>query len=67
MVLANLINGSVVMMDPSVAGRYARLSRIEFEARWHDWSDDGSTKEYHTAILLKGKNKAELSIPYDIR
>ena len=66
-VLANLINGSVVMMDPSVAGQYARLSRIEFEARWHDWSDDGSTKEYHTAILLKGKNKAELSIPYDIR
>ena len=63
-VLVNLINNDVVFMDPSIAGRYGLLSRGEFEARWHDWSDDGETKEYHTAILLKGDKPKDLTQPY---
>jgi len=65
-VLANLINDDVEVMDPSIAGRYGRLSSSNFEARWHDWSDDGSSKEYHTAILLRGQKVANLSQPYVI-
>lgn len=65
-VLANLINDDVELMDPSIAGQYGRLSRREFEARWHDWSDDGLTKEYHTAILLKGVKVIDLTQPYRI-
>jgi predicted double-glycine peptidase len=65
-VLVNLINNDVLMMDPSVAGQYALLSRGEFEARWHDWSDDGESKEYHTAILLRGENPIDVTQPYRI-
>lgn len=65
-VLVNLINDDVEVMDPSIAGQYGRLSRNEFEARWHDWSDDGSSKEYHTAILLRGVKEIDLSQPYRI-
>lgn len=65
-VLVNLLNTEVLMMDPSVAGRYAIMSKTEFEARWHDWSDEGDSKEYHTAILLKGKRAIDLTQPYYI-
>lgn len=65
-VLTNLINDDVEYMDPSVPGRYVRLSRNEFEARWHDWSDDGLTKEYHTAIMLKGDKAVDLTVPFRI-
>jgi hypothetical protein len=65
-VLVNLINDDVELMDPSIAGQYGRLSRKEFEARWHDWSDDGSSKEYHTAILLRGVKEVDLTQPYRI-
>lgn len=65
-VLVNLINDDVELMDPSIAGRYGRLSKAKFEARWHDWSDDGLTKEYHTAILLKGDKVVDLAQPYCI-
>ncbi len=63
-VLVNLINNDVLVMDPSIPGQYGLLSRNDFEARWHDWSDDGETKEYHTAILLKGDKPIDLSRPY---
>lgn len=62
-VLVNLINNDIVFMDPSVAGQYASMSRNQFESRWHDWSDDGQTKEYHTAILLKGERVVDLTQP----
>jgi len=62
-VLVNLINGFVDLMDPSVAGRYARLSSSQFEARWHDWSDDGCSREYHTAILLRGEKVIDATQP----
>lgn len=65
-VLTNLINDEVELMDPSVPGQYLRLSRGEFLARWHDWSDDGSAKEYHTAIMLLGQKAVDLSQPYRI-
>lgn len=65
-VLVNFINTDIVMMDPSVAGRYALMSVDEFEGRWHDWSDDGSTKEYHTAILLKGIKAIDLGQPFRV-
>lgn len=65
-VLTNLINDDVEYMDPSVPGQYVRLSRSKFEARWHDWSDDGETKEYHTAIMLKGDKAVDLTLPYRI-
>lgn len=71
-VLVNLIEGQdggigyVEVMDPSVAGQYARLSEAVFEARWHDWSDDGESKEYHTAILIKGRKVNDLAQPYII-
>lgn len=60
-VLVNLINNDILFMDPSVAGRYALMSREEFELRWHDWSDDGQSKEYHTAILLRGEKVVDLT------
>lgn len=65
-VLTNLINDEVELMDPSVPGRYLRLSSSNFMARWHDWSDDGESKEYHTAIMLKGEKAIDLSQPYRI-
>lgn len=65
-VLVNLINEDIEIMDPSIAGRYGRLSKSNFEARWHDWSDDGSCKEYHTAILLRGNKAVDLTQPYYI-
>lgn len=65
-VLVNLINNDIMMMDPSVAGQYAVMSRDEFESRWHDWSDDGETKEYHTAILLRGQKVIDLTQPLRI-
>ena len=60
-VLVNLINNDILMMDPSVAGQYALMSRNEFELRWHDWSDDGARKEYHTAILLRGQKGIDIT------
>lgn len=65
-VLVNIINNDILLMDPSVAGQYALISRSDFEARWHDWSDDGETKEYHTAILLKGTKVIDTTQPYVI-
>lgn len=65
-VLANLTDSDIVLMDPSVAGRYAILSIEQFESRWHDWSDDGDYQEFHTAILLKGDCVADLSQPLRI-
>lgn len=65
-VLVNLINDDVEFMDPSIPGRYGRISKNGFEARWHDWSDDGSSKEYHTAILLRGVKEVDLTQPYRI-
>ena len=65
-VLVNLINNDILMMDPSVAGQYGIMSCEDFEARWHDWSDDGETKEYHTAILLRGQKVVDLTQPYRI-
>lgn len=65
-VLANLTDSDVVMMDPSVAGQYAILSIPQFEARWHDWSDEGDYQEFHTAILLRGEEVADLSHPLRI-
>jgi hypothetical protein len=65
-VLVNLINTDILLMDPSVAGRYALISNNDFEARWHDWSDDGESKEYHSAILLRGKKVVDLTQPYRI-
>jgi predicted double-glycine peptidase len=62
-VLANLTDSDIILMDPSVAGRYAIFSIAQFEARWHDWSDDGQTQEYHTALLLKGESVVDLSQP----
>jgi predicted double-glycine peptidase len=53
-VLVNVTDSDIQIMDPSIAGRYGLLSIGDFESRWHDWSDDGSCKEYHTAILLRG-------------
>ena len=66
-VLVNLINNEIQVMDPAIAGQYGILSIAEFEARWHDWSDDGETKEYHTAILLKGSKVMNLAQPYRIQ
>lgn len=65
-VLVNLINNDILMMDPSVAGQYASMSINEFERRWHDWSDDGEVKEYHTAILLRGEKVVDITQPYVI-
>jgi len=65
-VLVNLINDDVILMDPSIAGRYGRLSRSNLEARWHDWSDDGLTREYHTAILLRGEKAIDVNGLFDI-
>jgi predicted double-glycine peptidase len=65
-VLVNLINDDIEVMDPSIAGQYGRLSNVKFETRWHDWSDDGNSKEYHTAILLRGQKVNDLSRPYRI-
>ncbi len=65
-VLVNLINNDIIMMDPSVAGRYGIMCRDEFEARWHDWSDDGESKEYHTAILIRGDKAIDITHPYRI-
>jgi predicted double-glycine peptidase len=65
-VLVNLINNDIQIMDPSIAGRYGLISSNDFEARWHDWSDDGSSKEYHTAILIRGNRVADLSQLYKI-
>lgn len=53
-VLVEVRDEDVVVMDPSIPGRYGRISKIDLDARWHDWSDDGLTKEYHTAIILRG-------------
>ena len=53
-VLVNLINNHIQLMDPVLDGEYALMFGDDFEARWHDWSDDGSCREYHTAILLRG-------------
>lgn len=66
-VLANLISNEIEVMDPAIPGRYGILSITEFEARWHDWSDDGETKEHHTAILLRGTKVADLTQPYRIQ
>ena len=65
-VLVNLINNDVQIMDPSIAGQYGLISNVDFEARWHDWSDDGESKEYHTAILLRGNKVVDLTQPYRI-
>lgn len=65
-VLVNITNSDVIIMDPAVAGRYTILSIAEFERRWHDWSDDGDSKEYHTAILLKGERVLDIGQPYRI-
>lgn len=59
-VLVNVINNDIIFMDPAIAGRYGMLSIAEFEKRWHDWSDDGDSKEYHTAIFLKGKEVLDI-------
>jgi uncharacterized protein len=65
-VLANLTDSDIVMMDPSVAGRYAILSIAQFDERWHDWNDEGSEHEFHTAILLRGQVPMDLSQPLRI-
>jgi ABC-type bacteriocin/lantibiotic exporter with double-glycine peptidase domain len=62
-VLVNVINSDVILMDPSIPGQYGRLSIEQLNARWHDWSDDGNEKEYHTAILIKGEIPALLEEP----
>lgn len=54
-VLVAVQSDYVVLMDPAIPGQYGRMSINELRARWHDWSDDGTTQEYHTAILLKGE------------
>lgn len=65
-VLANLTHSDIIMMDPGVAGQYAILSIAEFDERWHDWSDEGEDREFHTAILLKGEKPADLTHPLRI-
>lgn len=55
-VLVGLKGDLVYMMDPGVAIRYGVMEVNEFEKRWHDWSDDGETQEYHCGIIVKGKN-----------
>ncbi len=65
-VLVNLINNDIIMMDPSVAGQYGIMSKNEFESRWHDWSDDGLSREYHTAILLRGRQAIDVTQPFRI-
>ena len=65
-VLANLTDSDIIVMDPSVAGRYAILSLVQFESRWHDWSDEGDYQEFHTAILLRGDEVADLTQPLRI-
>lgn len=52
-VLVEVRNDDVVLMDPSIPGRYGRMSKIDLEARWHDYGDDGG-KEYHGAIIMRG-------------
>jgi predicted double-glycine peptidase len=65
-VLVNITNSDITVMDPAVPGRYTILSIAEFEKRWHDWNDDGDSKEYHTAILLRGEKAMDISQPYRI-
>jgi predicted double-glycine peptidase len=65
-VLADITNSDIIMMDPSIPGQYGILSIEEFDARWHDWSDQGDDHEYHTAILLMGDKPADLSHPLRI-
>lgn len=61
-VLVGVCGQEIIMMDPSLAGRYGKMGIKEFENRWHDWSDDGAEKEYHTGIIIKGE-KAERLVP----
>ena len=65
-VLVGVLEDQVLMMDPSLAGRYGTLSIKEFEDRWHDWSDNGVDKEYHTAIIIKGSEPANSLVPAPI-
>ena len=66
-VLVNVINDQVILMDPAVPGRYTSISKSRLEERWHDWNDTGSKKEYHGAILIKGKRSIDsLSEYYEI-
>jgi predicted double-glycine peptidase len=62
-VLANLTLSDVILMDPAIPGQYGILSSDTFQARWHDWSDNGDCQEFHTAILLRGQVIAPLSQP----
>jgi predicted double-glycine peptidase len=65
-VLANVTDSDIIIMDPSIPGQYGIMSIEQFNARWHDWSDDGDYCEYHTAILLRGEDIAELEKPFRI-
>jgi hypothetical protein len=53
-VLAAIQNDHVVVMDPRIPAQYGRISIKDLEARWHTYGDDGKTKEYHGALILRG-------------
>lgn len=65
-VLADITDTDIIVMDPSIPGRYGRLSIAQFDERWHDWNDFGDACEYHTAILLRGLLPIDLSLPLQI-
>lgn len=54
-VLVSIESDHLVVMDPAIPGRYGSISKLEFVRRWHDIGDDGKTKEYHGALILKGE------------
>ena len=56
-------DGLVYVMDPAVAGSYHSLTVPELLASWHDWSDDGETREFNTGIIIKGERAHPFILP----
>jgi predicted double-glycine peptidase len=53
-VLVGISGDQVTMMDPGVAGQYRKISILELNQCWHDYSDEGEY-DYYGGIVIKGR------------
>jgi predicted double-glycine peptidase len=50
-ILAGLDDEWIWLMDPELPAKYRVLKRLDFEKRWHEYSDDGEY-EWHSGIII---------------
>jgi len=64
-VLVGVEGDEVILMDPSVAGSYRRMSVKELMACWHDYDDSGEM-DWCAGIIIRGQGPAGAVRPVSI-